>query len=262
MSIDAVVITGAGSGIGRALALAYAQPGRPLLLLGRSQGALDETAALARSRGAIIRIAVVDVQNGAALDHVAEQFAQEFSEIGVVIANAGISHGTLAAEPADRQVFAEIVGTNLLGMANTCSAFLPYIPSGGRIAGIASVAGFRGLPGASAYSASKAGAIAYLESLRLELRRRGIYVCSIAPGYIATPMTASNHYPMPWLMAPDLAAQKIRRAIDRRRPWLIVPWQMGVLGFVLRHLPIFLYDRIFSRVAGKARVGSVSVDKD
>ncbi|MDD5279569.1 SDR family NAD(P)-dependent oxidoreductase [Acidithiobacillus sp.] len=135
----------------------------------------------------------------------------------------------------------------------TCTAFLPYMAQGGRIAGIASVAGFRGLPGAAAYCASKAGVIAYLESLRLELRVQGIRVCCIAPGYIATPMTAANHYPMPWLMAPEKAAQRMRRAIDRGQAWLVVPWQMGIVGMILRHLPIALYDRLFARVAGKAR---------
>lgn len=253
MAKGSVVITGAGSGIGQALALAYAEPDRPLLLLGRSLQSLEATATQARSRGAIVRVLKVDVGDVTSLDLAALNFSDEFGEIKVLIANAGISHGTLARELNDRPVFAEIITTNLLGMDNTCTAFLPYMAQGGRIAGIASVAGFRGLPGAAAYCASKAGVIAYLESLRLELRIQGIRVCCIAPGYIATPMTAANHYPMPWLMAPEKAAQRMRRAIDRGQAWLVVPWQMGIVGMILRHLPIALYDRLFARVAGKAR---------
>ncbi|PKY09585.1 short-chain dehydrogenase [Acidithiobacillus marinus] len=248
-----VVITGAGSGIGRALALVYAEPGRPILLLGRRQKPLDVTAEQARSRGAVVSAISVDVCNAQALDGIARDFSATFGNISIVIANAGISHGTLALERADRPVFAEIITTNLLGMDNTCTAFLPYLTLDSRIAGIASVAGFRGLPGAAAYSASKAGVIAYLESLRLELKNRGTKVSCISPGYIATPMTAENHYPMPWLMDPDKAAQKIRRAIDRGQAWLVVPWQMALVGMILRHLPDFIYDRIFTGVAGKAR---------
>ena len=251
--MGAVVITGAGSGIGRALALAYAEPGRVVLLLGRRRTALQETAVQVRARGAWAELRTVDVCDGAALDRIAADFARDFGPVAVLIANAGISHGTLTAEPADRLVFAEIVATNLIGVETTCGAFLPYLAPQARIAGIASVAGFRGLPGAAAYSASKAGAIAYLESLRLELRDQGIRVCSIAPGYVATPMTAENHYPMPWLMAVDQAAAKMRRAIDRGRPWCVLPWQMAVLGTLLRHLPIAIYDPIFARVAGKRR---------
>ncbi|MBN2680356.1 MAG: SDR family oxidoreductase [Acidithiobacillaceae bacterium] len=248
-----VVITGAGSGIGRALALVYAEAGRPLLLLGRSQQSLDATAEQARSRGAVVRAISVDIGHAELLDEIARVFAEEFGKIAIVIANAGISHGTLALEREDRPVFAEIIRTNLLGMDNTCSAFLPYLALDGRIAGIASVAGFRGLPGAAAYSASKAGVIAYLESLRLELKKRGTKVCCIAPGYIATPMTAENHYPMPWLMDPDKAARKMRRAIDRGQPWLVIPWQMALVGMILRLLPIALYDRLFMKIKGKAR---------
>ncbi len=259
MSIAAVVITGAGSGIGQALALEYAESDRTLLLIGRRQSNLEETAELARARGASVRVLALDVQDAESLDRAAQNFSEEFGQIAVLIANAGISHGTLTGESADRKVFAEIIATNLVGMENTCSAFLPWMAHKSRIVGIASVAGFRGLPGAAAYSASKAGVLAYLESLRLELKPRGIKVCCIVPGYIATPMTAENHYPMPWLMDPEKAARQMRRAIDRGQAWLVLPWQMAIVGVILRHLPIAFYDRIFSRLKGKARKGKAQI---
>lgn len=130
---------------------------------------------------------------------------------------------------------------------------MPYLGPGGRVVGIASAAGLRGLPGVAAYSASQAGLIAYLESLRLELRERRIRVSCIAPGYIDTPMTADAHHPMPWLMPVSVAAIAMRRTIDRGRPWLVVPWQMAVVAWMVRRLPIPVYDVLIARVSGKAR---------
>ncbi|MCY0872618.1 MAG: SDR family oxidoreductase [Acidithiobacillus caldus] len=248
-----IVITGAGTGIGRALALAYADPSARLLLIGRRLPELEQTAAAARQCGADVEIGQADVTDAAALDRLARRCHERFGPISVLVANAGISHGTLSSEPADRVMFARIVATNLVGVEYTVSAFLPYLATGARIAGIASIAGLRGLPGASAYCASKAGLIAYLESLRLELRPRAIRVCCIAPGYIATPMTAENTYPMPWLMPVERAARRMRRAIDRGRPWLVVPWQMPWVGRLLRILPIPIFDFVFARAPTKAR---------
>ena len=122
-----------------------------------------------------------------------------------------------------------------------------------RLVGIASVAGIRGLPGAEAYSASKAAVIAYLESLRLEMRPYGIKVVTIAPGYIETPMTAVNGYIMPFLLPVDKAAKRFAGAIERGRSYTVIPWQMGVLAKVLRVLPNWLYDRLFSNAPRKAR---------
>ena len=107
----------------------------------------------------------------------------------------------------------------------------------GALVGIASVAGFRGLPGSGAYSASKAAAISYLESLRVEQRGTGVAVLTVCPGYIATPMTERNPYPMPFLLDADEAARRIVRAIDRRKRFYVLPWQMAIVGRLLRLLP-------------------------
>ena len=253
----AIVISGAGTGIGAALAQAYACPGQVFLLLGRRPELLAASAQALQERGAVAEWAAVDVRDGAALRGVATGFAARHGNISLLIANAGVSYGTLCSEAEDDPVFAEIVETNLLGLHYTISAFLPYIPSGGQIAGIGSVAGFRGLPGAAAYAASKAGVAVYLESLGLELRQRGIAVTCIAPGFIATPMTADNPFPMPWLLPVEKAAAKMRRAIDRRRHFYVLPWQMRVASVVLRALPSGLYQRIWpAALASKARRGS------
>jgi short-subunit dehydrogenase len=123
----------------------------------------------------------------------------------------------------------------------------------GILAGIASVAGIRGLPGAGAYSASKAAAIAYLESLRVELRGSGVKVVTVLPGYIETPMTAKNPYPMPFLLPADEAARRIARVIDAGRSYAVVPWQMAVVAKLMRLLPNSIFDVLAARAGRKPR---------
>jgi NAD(P)-dependent dehydrogenase (short-subunit alcohol dehydrogenase family) len=126
--------------------------------------------------------------------------------------------------------------------------------AGRRLVGIASVAGIRGLPGAEAYSASKAAVISYLESLRLEMQPFGIRVVTIAPGYIETPMTEINPYPMPFILPADEAAKKFAAAIARGTSYTVIPWQMGVVAKLLRLMPNWLYDRLFVRAPRKPRL--------
>ena len=122
----------------------------------------------------------------------------------------------------------------------------------GSLVGIASVAGIRGLPGAGAYSASKAAVIAYLESLRVELSLDGVNVTTIAPGYIKTPMTDINHYGMPFLMAPDVAAKKFAVAIAKKKRFIVIPWQMSWLAKVMRLAPPWLWDIMMKHAPRKA----------
>jgi len=123
----------------------------------------------------------------------------------------------------------------------------------GALVGIASVAGYRGLPGAAAYSASKAAVISYLESLRVELRASGVRVITICPGYIATPMTAHNPYPMPFIMSADEAARRIIAIIARGKSFAVIPWQMALVARLLRAMPNWLYDRILAGAPHKPR---------
>ena len=173
----------------------------------------------------------------------------------IVIANAGVSRGTLTEIEDDLVAFQEIFDINVMGMVKTFHPFVnPMRQAGtGTLVGIASVAGLRGIPGGGAYSASKAAAIKYCESLRVELRGSGVSVVTICPGYIRTPMTAVNKFKMPFLIDVDEAVVRFARAIDARTSFTVVPWTMGIAGRVLRILPNWLYDRIFSRMPRKPR---------
>ncbi len=247
-----VFLTGASSGLGEALARHYAAQGATLGLVARRGELLDALAAALPGKHFTF---VADVGDPAAIQAAATGFIGAVGVPDIVIANAGVSVGTLTEYAEDIDAFATVLRTNLLGMV---ASFQPFIEAmrhrgRGRLAGIASVAGIRGLPGAGAYSASKAGAIAYLESLRVELRRSGVRVTTIAPGYVATPMTAVNAYPMPFILPADEAARRIARAIAAGRSYSVVPWQMAIVAKLLRALPNTVFDALFARAGRKAR---------
>jgi NAD(P)-dependent dehydrogenase (short-subunit alcohol dehydrogenase family) len=222
-------------------------------LFARRCDALDRVAASLAP--AMVATYVGDVRDAAALAAAASAFLARFGTPDIVIANAGVSRGTSTEHPEDLPAFREVFDTNVLGLVHAFQPFIGAMRSArrGALVGIASIAGFRGLPGSGAYSASKAAAIAYLESLRVELHASGIGVVTICPGYIATPMTAHNPYPMPFLMQADTAARKIANAIGRRRRFYVLPWPMAIAGRLLRVLPRPLYDRVFAHAPTKPR---------
>lgn len=248
-----IFITGASSGIGEALAVYYAAQGATLGLAARRG---DSLAALNARLGGRHACYPLDVADAPALHAAAADFVARFGAPDIVIASAGVSAGTLTECEEDLAVFKRVMDINVFGMAATFAPFIPALKAAGsaaRLVGIASVAGIRGLPGAEAYSASKAAAIAYLESLRLEMRPYGITVVTIAPGYIATPMTAVNPYKMPFLLPAAKAAERFAAAIARGTTYAVIPWQMGVVAKVLRLLPNWLYDRLFTSAPRKPR---------
>lgn len=253
-SSSRVFITGAGSGLGQALAESYAEPGAQLGLMGRDAAKLELTAARARALGAQAYCYPGDVRRLGDCRRAAERFLREAGVPQILVASAGIGVGTLTSRPEDVAVFKEVMDSNWLGTIHIFSVFLPAMlqARSGRLVGITSMAGWRGLPGAGAYSASKAAVRVYLESLRLELAGSGLSVSTICPGYIDTPMTRGNAYPMPWLMPVDRAARRIRRAVNRGQPFLILPRPMAGVAYVLRRLPVFLYDRLFRGMPRKA----------
>ncbi len=208
---------------------------------------------LAASLSTPVCIYPLDVSDSAALTAAAQEFILRHGVPDIVIANAGISAGTRADLAADIAVLSDIMRTNVLGLAATLQAFVaPMRERGsGVLVGIASVAGFRGLPGAGAYSASKAAAIAWLEALRIELHGSGVDVVTICPGFVATPLTAVNRKPMPFLLEAPEAARRIARAIAAKRRLAIIPWQMRLVFFFLRRMPNCLYDRLFARAPRK-----------
>jgi NAD(P)-dependent dehydrogenase (short-subunit alcohol dehydrogenase family) len=245
-----VFITGASSGIGAALAREYAARGAVLGLLGRRTDALH-----ALPFSADHHIYTVDVTDHTALAAAAADFIAREGGADVVIASAGVSAGTLTERPDDLSRFAEIFAINV---TSTVATFAPFIDTMKRDTGprrlvaIGSVAGIRGMKGAGAYCASKSAVHTYAESLRLELQPHGIRVVTIAPGYIDTPMTRQNRFPMPFLMPVDRFAAAAARAIDAGTRYRVVPWQMGIVARVLRLLPNALFDALFAHAPTKS----------
>lgn len=246
-------ITGASSGIGAALARAYAARGATLGLVARRAQMLRELAA-----GLPVPVGTwtADVRDVGALAAAADEFRARFGEPDVVIANAGVNAGNLTEMADDLDTLQWILDVNVGGLAKTFQPFVAAMRArrSGALVGIASVAGIRGLPGAGAYCASKAAAIAYLESLRVELHGSGVRVVTIAPGYIRTPMTAHNPYAMPFMIDADDAARRFIKAIDASKTYTVIPWPMGVVAKLLRMLPNALFDRAFAGAKRKPRL--------
>jgi NAD(P)-dependent dehydrogenase (short-subunit alcohol dehydrogenase family) len=253
-----VFITGASSGIGAALAREYAAKGAVLGLLARRRDALDALIATL-PHPERHRAYAVDVTDHAALAGAARDFIAVHEGADVVIASAGISHGTLTERPEDLPLFESVFATNVNA---TIATFAPFIASmkkqdgPRRLVAIGSVAGVRGMKGAGAYCASKAAVHSYCESLRLEMRRYGIRVVTIAPGYIDTPMTSNNLFPMPFLMPAERFAAQAVRAIQAGASFRVIPWPMGLAAKLLRVLPNFVFDLLFARAPQKARKGA------
>jgi short-subunit dehydrogenase len=252
-----VFITGASSGLGQALAARYHAAGWRLALVARRTELVAQWAGAQGFAPERWRVYAADVQQidsivGAGWQCLAEQGLPE-----VVIANAGISVGMDTAEREDLDVLRDTLATNNIGLAATFHPFLqPMRARGrGRLVGIASVAAIRGLPGHGAYCASKAGVVAYCESLRGECRGTGVQVVTLVPGYIATPLTAHNRYPMPFLMQPADFADRAFRAIEAGTSYRVIPWQMGVAAKLLRLLPNPLFDRLLAGRGRKQRRG-------
>ncbi|PKO53309.1 MAG: short-chain dehydrogenase [Betaproteobacteria bacterium HGW-Betaproteobacteria-20] len=259
-----VFITGASSGIGEALAIEYAKRYKNTdsaigLIARRSEHLQKLQSTLQTTYKIKCAIYPLDVRDNAALAAAAADFMQQHGTPNVVVACAGVSRGTLTEHVEDIAAFQAIMDINVMGLVHT---FQPFIAAmrravqNGEVAqlvGIASVAGIRGLPGAGAYSASKAAAISYLESLRVEMARDNITVTTIAPGYIRTPMTDVNHYKMPFLMNADVAATKFVNAIEHKRRFVVIPWQMGWVARFMRFVPPILWDFAMKKAPQKSR---------
>jgi NAD(P)-dependent dehydrogenase (short-subunit alcohol dehydrogenase family) len=195
------------------------------------------------------------VRDEAKLDAAAQDFIGRFGAPDLVVANAGISAGTVGEAIEDIAKLRALLDVNVIGMAASLAAFAPAMRRAGRgiLACIASVASFRGLAGNGAYSASKAAARIWTESLRTELHGSGVSVVCVCPGYIDTPLTRVNRFRMPFLISADEAAPKIARAIAARRRVAVVPWQMALASVGLRTMPSWLYDSLASRAPRKPR---------
>ncbi len=251
-----VFITGASSGIGAALAHEYAKQGAILGLVARRGEELQKLATeIQQQQCHQVVVYAVDVRDSRALQLAAQDFISQFGAPDIVIASAGVSIGTLTQHAEDIESFKTVMDINVVGMVNTFQPFIEAMikQQHGQLVGFASVAGIRGLPGAGAYSASKAAAISYLESLRVEMQPYGIAVTTIAPGYIRTPMTDINPYKMPFLMDVDVAAVKFAKAIAAKRRFTVIPWQMAIVARGMRFIPPFLWDFMMRNAPHKPR---------
>jgi len=252
-----VFITGASSGIGQALAARYHAAGWRLALVARRTELVAEWAQAQGFAAESWRVYAADVSDTDSIVAAGERCLAELGLPDVVIANAGISVGMDTAHREDLDVLRETLATNNIGLAATFHPFVKPMRTRrrGTLVGIASVAAIRGLPGHGAYCASKAGVVAYCESLRGECRGAGVRVVTLLPGYIDTPLTARNRYPMPFLLQPAEFAELAFRAISAGVSYRVIPWQMGVAAKLLRVLPNALFDRLFSGRGRKQRRG-------
>ena len=241
-----VFITGASSGIGRALAERYHRAGWRLALVARRELEIKSWASAHQLSASSYQIYGADVAQMDSIIAAGQACLQHQGLPDVVIANAGISVGMDTAERADLDVMARVFATNNLGLAATFHPFISAMTQrgSGRLVGIGSVAGIRGLPGHGAYCASKAAVISYCESLRGELRASGVRVVTICPGYVDTPLTRQNRYGMPFLMTPEAFAESAFKAIETGSSYRVIPWQMGVAAKLLRLLPNPWFDRL------------------
>jgi len=240
-----VMITGASSGIGGALAVALAKRGAKLGLVARRAEALSEIAQSIEVNGGRAMVLPADVRDADSLRAVAEQLQSEIGPVDVLIANAGIGPTRDGSDLNAKEV-SDVININVIGAANSVAAVLPQMVARGQghLVVISSLAAYRGLPRSAAYCASKAAVSAFFESLRLDLEPKGISVTIIHPGFIKTPLTSGREAQMPFLMELDDAVQKIIGAIEKRKKSYAFPWQLASIVRAGMVMPIWMYDRI------------------
>lgn len=251
MNIDwkakVVLITGASSGIGRALAVELGRRGASVALLARRAEELLKVAEEVEREGGRALTLPADVRVATEVSAAVARVEELWGRVDVLVANAGFATVKAASELRAGEV-SDMIAVNFIGASNSVSAVMPgMIKRGsGHLVAISSLASFRGLPKSAAYSASKAAMSTFFESLRVDLKRSGIMVTTIHPGFIRTPLT-DGRKSLPFLVEVDEAARKIVRAVELRRRTYAFPWQLAGLVGLARFLPDALYDRIASR---------------
>ncbi|RAP23443.1 3-ketoacyl-ACP reductase [Candidatus Marinamargulisbacteria bacterium SCGC AG-343-K17] len=249
------IITGASSGIGQGLAKLYAESGYSLGLIARRESKLHQLKTdLESSTSAKIMIGVCDVSNKSDIFSCIEGMIDHFGRVDVLVANAGVSLASPAYN-SNADHLTETIEANVLGAGYSAYAVIPTMiqQKSGKIAVISSLAGYRGLPEAGVYCASKAAVNALFESMRLDLKKFKIGVSIIRPGYIKSPITDRNDFYMPFLQETDVGCKKIFNAIERKQKIFSFPWPLAIIVKTLYFWPCWLYDLCFAGVRNKKR---------
>lgn len=246
-----VLLTGASSGIGEALALAIAKQGAILGLLARRDDMLNDLAVRCEAAGGRARVFACDVTDSDAVHAAADKLRGEFGRIDILICNAGVSGNNPETRSYDPAGVGRVIDVNLMGAVNAIHAVVPEMleRSSGQLVAVSSLAGIRGLRRSAAYSASKAAMTAFFESVRLDVQNQGIAVTIIQPGFIKTPLTAGRTHKMPFLMELNDAIPLFLKAIEQKKKFASFPWQLASIVRAGKIFPAWLYDRI----AGRAR---------
>lgn len=244
-----IFLTGASSGIGEALALAMASRGATIGLVARRRELLEDLALKCHQIGGQARVFTADVTDANEISRAAEALRGEFGKIDILIANAGIGGNNPETRNLNADAVAKVININLIGAVNAVAAVLPAMleKKSGQLVAIASLAGIRGLPKSAAYSASKAGMIAFFESVRLDVQHNGVDVTIIQPGFIKTPLTSGRASKMPFLMELEDSIPHFLNAIENRKKFAAFPWQLATFVKLARFFPVWLYDKIAGR---------------
>lgn len=250
-TFSSILITGGSSGIGRALATELAKPGVRITLTGRDQNRLNDAVQACRAKGADVEGHVLDVTDSHALAQLIDA-ADKARPLDLVIANAGISGGA-GSDAKDADQTQRIIDINITGVINTV---LPAVDAmrthgRGRIGIVSSLAGFRGMPTAPAYSASKVAVKAWGDAIRPGLAKDGIGLSMIYPGFVESRITDANDFPMPMLMKAPRAAEIIHRGLADGKRAITFPWPMVLMMRLLSALPGPLFDALLARAPKK-----------
>jgi short-subunit dehydrogenase len=248
------VITGASSGLGLELAKELAREGCRVGVLARRAEPLEKLAGEIRAAGGIAEFEAVDVaQRQPTLDAI-HRLAAKLGPVDLLVANAGMGVET-RLEPMNVGEVEQMIRVNLLGVIYAIEAVLPEMLKRGRghVAAVSSLAAYKGFPGQGGYCASKAGVKMYMESLRIQLRGRGIAVTTICPGFIRTAMTESHTFHMPFLVDADEAARRVARALRRKKKVFNFPWQTERLVKFCYWVPDWIMARVSRRTYSEGR---------
>ena len=246
-----VLLTGASSGIGEGIAIALAKRGAVLGLLARRENLLTELAQKCELAGGKAITLACDVTDAEAVQNAADILREEFDNIDILIANAGIGGNNKETRDLQPEAVGTVIDINLMGAVNSVHAVLPDMLTrgSGQLVAVSSLAGIRGLPKSAAYSASKAGMTAFFESVRLDVQNKGVSVTIIQPGFIRTPLTEGRTNNMPFLMELDDAIPHFINAIERGKKFSAFPWQLATIVRLGKIMPAWLYDRVAGRAS-------------